>query len=166
MASPYAKQFRRGIKDFGRVVMGISGRCGPECIGFHPGHYTGPPDDSFIPFSYTIGNTQKKLPELLVIFSDHETLLLNTLSEIMIKRRRAFDHGEKVDIGGKVPCMVLDTDERVADYVVQADAFYGAGNYRVQQVLVPDPQGRFPFESECERRYRDVPVLGISPVVM
>lgn len=162
--SPYEKQIRSTIRQYGRAVLGISDQCGPECLGHHPGHFSAPPDETFVPFCYTIGNTEKQLPELLLIYGDKLLAVLNTLSDVMIKRRRRFDHGEVVDIGAKVPCMVIDTDERAFKYTIQARGYYGTGKYTVQQVLVPDPQGRFPFESECDRPYRDMPVLGVPPV--
>jgi hypothetical protein len=164
-ASPYAAAFRQNIEQYGRAVMGVSAECGPECLGNHLGHHpSAGPDKSFIPFCYTIGNFEKNLPELLLIFRPDLNDVLNIMSDIMIRQDRPFEHGELVDIGGKVPSMVIYADHRAKDYTLQVTHYYGTPLYAVQQVLVPDPQGRYPHQPGCRHPYSRQPVLGVTPV--
>jgi hypothetical protein len=113
------------------------------------------------PFCYTIGNHPRGLPELLVFCSPKAgTELLDYLSDLMIERGRGFDDGELIDLGGKVPCKIIHADERAKnDFTIQVGQFFGTENYDVQQVLVPDPSGRFPGEPNCALPYGGAPLL-------
>ena len=42
-------------------------------------------------------------------------------------------------------------------YTFQATAYYQHKDYTVQQVVVPDPQGRYPTDEVCHKKWR-VPV--------
>jgi Domain of unknown function (DUF4262) len=42
---------------------------------------------------------------------------------------------------------------------IQAGQFYGTEEYPVQQVLIPDPDGRFPGDPNCQPPYCRFPVL-------
>jgi len=111
--------------------------------------------DSDLPFSYTIGNQAKGLPELLVIGSGRGTYL-NEMSERMIKRGCAFDHGEIIDTGPgkggeKYRVKIINASDAVREhYTIQAGVFYETHNYRVQQVGLSDLQGHFPGEEGCD----------------
>ena len=53
------------------------------------------------PFAYTIGNTEKDLPELLTIgisVRNSDVDHLNYLSKLMVERGKPFDDGEIVDL--------------------------------------------------------------------
>src|SRR5215468_10268600 len=74
-------------------------------------------------FSYTIGNADKGLPELLFIGSYSEAVgcMLDSLSREMIDRGRPLKDGEFVDIGGKHPVYVCKANDSVKDkFMVQA----------------------------------------------
>jgi hypothetical protein len=70
-------------------------------------------DASFQPFAYTIGNWIQSLPELLIIGSPAGGFL-NSLSNKMVKRGRAFDDGEVVVLdGGYVGLVkIINADKR------------------------------------------------------
>jgi hypothetical protein len=109
-------------------------------------------------FSYTVGNAIVGLPELLVIGTTNGAFL-NILSEKMIERGAAFDDGELVSLG-RGPLKIINADERAHnDYTIQAGQYLGHENYRVQQVLICDRNGRYPDEPECQHPYSTIPVL-------
>jgi hypothetical protein len=119
----------------------------------------GVPDGEPAPFAYTIGNELKGLPELLVVGVSRKAGFLNLLSDMMVERGAPFAEGEIVDLGGKHPVKIINADAVAkAEYTIQASNFHGHDRYRVQQVLVPDPQGLFPDDGRCDPRYR-MPVL-------
>jgi hypothetical protein len=148
--------------DFYRNIAADIERCKRSVLGVAP--CADDPDDT-LPFSYTIGNQLRGLPELLIVCPLEAGLgALNILSDLMIERGRAFDDGELVGIGGKLPVKVICADQRARDeFTVQAGQFFGTEDYDVQQVLAPDRSGRFPGEPDCDPPYRDVPVLKAKP---
>lgn len=112
-------------------------------------------------FSYTIGNTEKGLPELLItgLFEVGQSVL-NDLSEMMIKRGRKFDHGEIVSLGGEHPVTLIDaSDDAKTECTIQVGRYYGDESYRLMQVVFCDPQGRFPWDERCMKPYRDLKVF-------
>lgn len=115
------------------------------------------------PFTYTIGNAEKGLPELLMVGIGSKTShdVLNDLSEKMVERGRAFDDLERVDVGGKVPVCVIEADDVVKEkFTIQVGGALGIDDrdYRVLQVLCPDEEGRLPWQSDCAEPYRSLPV--------
>jgi hypothetical protein len=119
-------------------------------------------DGAHLPFAYTIGNTSKDLPELLMIgYHDAGAIgsVLGKLSDAMIEREHAFADGETVNLGGKYPVKIIDANATAQDkYTIQAGRFYGHEDYDVQQVLVSDRRGRFPDDAQCDAHFQ-VPVL-------
>jgi hypothetical protein len=115
-------------------------------------------DDSSPSFAYTIGNWPR-FPELLII-GTLKGDILNTLSDMMIKRGVAFADGELVNAGGKLPAKIIVADVRARDqYTIQAGQHFGHEDYCVLQVLVSDRDGHFPDEPGCQPPYCDIPVL-------
>lgn len=107
--------------------------------------------------SYTIGNTRKGLPELIIVgpFNPRQSqAVLNDLSEKMIERGRAFDEGELVSLGGKYPVAVYRASEAIKPEVTcQAGQILGREDYDVMQVVYCDPNGHFPGHKDCEPPY-------------
>ena len=134
----------RAIAKYGRRLMGVFG------------------DAEDLSFTYTIGNQIHGLPELLVI-GTHEGYLLNVLSEKMLQRGCAFADGELVkSSNGKVTVKIINADAQAREeYTIQAGRFFGGENYAVQQVLLPDPDGRFPDEPKCRKPFSTIPVLRV-----
>src|SRR6516165_1637620 len=76
----FYKEIKKIIKSHGRFIFGEDEGGGP-------------------PFAYTIGNTEKGLPELLAIgIYGRDALFLDHLSDIMVERGEPFQEGEVVDI--------------------------------------------------------------------
>lgn len=130
------------IKTHGRSVIGVL----PD---------TADPNSAF---AYTIGNAQAGLPELLALGGNSALVpALNILSRIMQSRGRFADRQQVyLGEGAKFPVCVVEAADSVKDeYTVQATNYNGR-DYDVMQVVVPDPQGRFPWDAECEKPYADI----------
>ena len=127
------------------------------------------PEGKLPPFFYTIGNHLKNLPELLLIGpwkADLGTLALNKLSEQMIEMGHGFKNGELANIGGEHSMQVWDTTVIAKlQYTLQCTEYFGDQNYLVQQVVMPDPKGRYPGDKRLHKRYR-VPVLRATTEIM
>jgi hypothetical protein len=138
MNREFYAEMREIIREHGRHILGV----------FNCEDTTGPE------FAYTIGNHDKGLPELLVIGTPKGGFL-NDLSLIMINRGEQFADGEIVDIGGRFPVKVVDANPAVRDeFTIQAGQYYGTEDYAVQQVLIPDREGRFPGDPNCDEPYK------------
>lgn len=113
-------------------------------------------------FAYTIGNSIIGLPELLMIgvHGPEGVLILNTLSRQMIRRGGEYKDGEHAPVGNAKfhVCMIAAKESVKDDYTIQATNMMGRKEYDVQQVVVPDQHGRFPWDPDCERPYADVVV--------
>ena len=112
-------------------------------------------------FFYTIGNQEKNIPELLLLGNfepDSITAALNALSDLLVERGKPFDEGELINLGGEHSVAVWNTQPKVHhEYTVQAGQFYGNEDYEVQQVVIPDKNGRWPDNPLCHKNWR-VPV--------
>jgi hypothetical protein len=129
------------IAEYGRTVICVAGEA-----------------DS-LPFAYTIGNWTQGLPELLVIGTARGGFL-NDLSRKLIERGRAFQDGQLVGLGGKKPVKIINANQDAQEsYTIQAGNYFGTDDYPVQQVLIPDRNGRFPIDPECLPPYSNFPVL-------
>jgi hypothetical protein len=149
------------VKRRGRAIMMVapSGHC--DCCGQHFVEH----GDGGFGFMYTIGNAARGLPELLVVgaYSPGVGSLLNALCDKLIERGCAFADGEEISLGGKFPVKAVNADERAQrHYTCGATGRFGAGNYAVQQVLLCDPEGRYPGDPDCCAPYNAVPVLRAS----
>src|SRR5258708_6819024 len=85
----------------------------------HGQHLVSVPDAT-PPFSYTIGNHECGLPELLLfdltLSEDTASTILNRLGRIMrVDRRKAFFHGEMASLGGEYPVKIIDTSAQVKE---------------------------------------------------
>lgn len=127
------------------------------------------PEKKLVGFAYTIGNHLKGAPELLILGNlkaEAWVSILNRLSDCMVEIERPFADGEIVDMGGKYGLQVWNTTLIAKlEYTRQATEFYQHQEYTVQQVVVPDPQGRYPADKRCHRRYR-VPLLCSTVALM
>jgi hypothetical protein len=116
--------------------------------------------DPVAPFSYTIGNHVAGLPELIVFGLDPRDAqhVLNAASAM--PGLAAVGDGDPVDIGGKVPLRaVVCPMWAKCEFAIQAGRYLRTDNYRLLQLLVPDRQGRYPGDPDCQPPYRDAPVL-------
>jgi hypothetical protein len=98
-------------------------------------------------FTYTIGNHEKGLPELILVGLNNNVAgqILNMLGEQQRAAKQALS-GD-VSLGGQYPVHCVEVTEvpKVKDeYTCQVEEYYGTRDYRVVQVLFPDKQGRYP----------------------
>lgn len=132
------------IRTAGRSIIGVS-----PCVG-----------DDGVPFSYTIGNHLKGLPELLIIGSGHAPYL-NDLSRLMIARGKAFDDGELVKpLILTLPVKMIRAGDLARDqYTVQAGEYFGHQDYALMQAVLSDREGRFPGDAGCQKPWSQFPIL-------
>lgn len=137
----------RHIAETGRTLVGVFPLRGSK----------DPTNETFV---YTMGNSLKGLPELLIVGLHDDRGILNALSEAMIERGRAFDDREVYTFeGSNCPLCFVDAAEVVKDrYTVQANQRFGRDRYRVQQVVLSDKAGLFPWQQGCAKPYCDVVV--------
>jgi uncharacterized protein DUF4262 len=112
-------------------------------------------------FHYTVGNHSRGLPEILVIGGDQRTAgPLSSLTRIMHKRNAAFAGGELVSMGGKHPVKVVNANcAEVHDlYTCAVGRHYETESYLVQQMLIPDRDGRYPDDPLCTEPYASLRV--------
>lgn len=113
--------------------------------------YVLPTDDdpTDIPFAYTVGLTERDLPELLIaglpIPVAHT--LLNDLA------RREHDNGERYRHAQRIDDLLVGYDTVLIDGPLSdrlwpgaAIARYGRERIRVRQIVWPDVTGRFPWD--------------------
>ena len=148
-------------KEFMAIMEGIY-----RNVEKHGQHIVSIPDAT-PPFSYTIGNHECGLPELLLfdltLSEDTASTILNRLGRIMRDRRKAFDHGEMASLGGKCPVKIIDTSREVKEeFTLFVGVYYGTDDYRVQQVVLCDIEGRFPGDPDCSEPYASQLVLAAN----
>ncbi len=111
------------------------------------------------PFQYTVGRSTRGLPELLIILPIHPQAgkaLLNELDRLMPSR---LSSNTMVSVGGRYPVMLVDADASAKGYTRLASALNGDAPYRVQQVILCDPEGRYPGDPGCDGIYAQQPLL-------
>jgi hypothetical protein len=117
-------------------------------------------------FIYTIGNHLKGLPELLLIgpCDAAASNLLTSVAMGLEDQNTPFLHGSFLKVDGFKHKMQIWNCGLKAKllYTVQATQYYLSReldtNYKVQQVVVADPKGRWPDDPKCSKKYR-VPLL-------
>jgi hypothetical protein len=115
-------------------------------------------------FQYSIGNTLKGYPELLVIGFHDNGWLINMVSKRMIENKWTPPDGEKIDLGGKYPILAVHASPLVKErFTIQAGE-YLCRHYDVIQLVVPDQRGRFPGEKGCAEPYSKVRVFRRSAI--
>jgi hypothetical protein len=139
-----AGDFYRGIEDHiastGRSIIGV---------------FDGP-----VSFTYSIGNHVAGKPEIIIcgVSPRDAAPIINQVSETV--DFRLVEDGQPLDIGGRIPLRAVWCGEAAkADYTIQAGRYFGHDRYRVLQLLIPDPQGRYPGDPDCAEPYASAPVL-------
>jgi hypothetical protein len=106
--------------------------------------------DTTTPFAYTVGLTAHDYPELLIagLPPDVAHGLLNDLASRVYDKAERFTDGQRIsDLIAGYDAVVVDgapTDELLPGVAI---ARYGRDRVRLQQVVWPDPQGRFPWDT-------------------
>lgn len=155
MSDPPAERFRKAwaknIKKYGCQLLAIRG---------DNGDLVAKP-----PFTYTIGNQERGLPELLILGGADKTIgdVLMYLNTLMYERKRAFDDGELVSLEGQYPVKIINASPKAREiHTLQATVYYKTDQYAVQQVIIPDLEGRFPGDLGCEEPFASMPIYSIQ----
>lgn len=126
-----------------------------------------PDNDDEMFFIYTIGNYEAGNAELLYVgirAYDAIGVLLNKLYDIRKNRGTPFQNGELVEFGAKCSVKIVNahSPEVRKKYLTQVTNYYGTVDYAVQQVIIPDANGRFPGEEGCEEPWASQPHFGAN----
>jgi hypothetical protein len=106
--------------------------------------------DTSTAFAYTVGLTAHDYPELLIAGLPTEIAhaLLNDLAGRVYDQAQRFTHGQRIsDLIAGYDAIIVDgapSDDLLPGVAI---ARYRRDRIRLQQVLWPDPQGRFPFDA-------------------
>ncbi|WP_433458430.1 DUF4262 domain-containing protein [Micromonospora sp. CA-248212] len=106
--------------------------------------------DTTTPFAYTVGLTAHHYPELLIAGLPTEVAhcLLNDLARRVYDTAERFTHGQRVsDLIAGYDAIIIDgspTDDLVPGMAIVR---YGRHQICLQQLVWPDQQGRFPWDS-------------------
>jgi hypothetical protein len=110
-------------------------------------------------FAYTIGNTLRGLPEIFVLGPVNPIALrnlLNIVADQMFELDRAFADGSMVSTGGRLQVCLINADDsakaEVTAHVGHALQIPDA-DYSLQQMVLCDPHGRFPWDAQCHEPY-------------
>ncbi|MEU3117189.1 DUF4262 domain-containing protein [Micromonospora chalcea] len=128
--------------------------------------YVLPTNDGTVPtapFAYTVGLTAHDHPELITAGLPPEVAhsLLNDLARRAYDQAERFTHGQRVDdlIAG-YDAIIIDgppTDELLPGLAISR---YGRDRIRLQQMVWPDQQGRFPWDHGYCFDPRTQPLIG------
>jgi len=105
--------------------------------------------DRLVPqFAYTVGFTEHNLPELLISGLPFEVMhgVLNTAGRLAYDGAR-WRHGQHVaEIIVGFDAVIVDGAPLPGMRPGTAYARYGPARVRIQQIIWPDPAGRFPWQ--------------------
>ncbi|CCV16367.1 DUF4262 domain-containing protein [Mesorhizobium sp. STM 4661] len=107
-------------------------------------------------FTYTVGNADRGLPELLLIGDFPSNIAASLLNELGAKMR---EDGKPlpaglVDIGWSIRVKIRRAGSRArSHYTVQVGEYLGHDLYTVLQVMVCDQIGRYPGDASCDPRF-------------
>jgi uncharacterized protein DUF4262 len=102
-----------------------------------------------VAFSYTIGLTVHHYPEPLMVALDPQVAhhLLNDVAARVYDKAQRFTHGQRIsDLIDGYDAIVVDGDPTEQWWPGVAVARYGREQVRLQRIVWPDPQGRFPWD--------------------
>lgn len=143
-AKQYLNTIRSMIQKSGQAVQAVTGE---------------------IPFAYTIGNYERGLPELLVIGVAIEPVhqLLNELGRKMRDSGQPIVDGQLLDTGGRVKIKAIRANRMAHEhYTLMVGRVYETDDYEVMQILIPDLDGNFPGDENCDPAFAAQPVLRIQ----
>lgn len=152
-----ARRRRKFMQEQGAII----DRVGWMVLGVFP---TADDPDDTSPFAYTVGLTAHGYPELVIagcldVRIMHE--LLNNLADRVYDTAARFTHGQRLaDVIHGLPTVIVDGPLNDTLWPGSAVARYGRDKVRLQQLVWPDPQGRFPWEDGYDLdKYRQ-PLIG------
>lgn len=101
------------------------------------------------PFGYTVGLTAHGYPELVIAGLPLQTThaLLNDLAQRVYDKAERFTNGQRVaDLVPGYDMVICNGRDTEQIRPTMAYNRYGTGNVRLQQIVWPDREGRFPWE--------------------
>ena len=107
--------------------------------------------DTTTPFAYTVGLTAHGYPELVIAGLSVEVshALLNDLALRVYDKAERFIHGQRVtDLLAGYEAAIVEGPATTALHPGAAFGRYGRQRVRLQQIVWPDAQGRFPWEDD------------------
>lgn len=120
-------------------------------------------DDHTPPYAYTVGLTEKNRPELLICGLPIGTMqsLLNGLGARAAYRPLPYGHGAAVAdlLGGGLTAILIDGTENPDMRLGMANTRYGRVRVRVQQLIWPDINGRYPWQVDYAHTGARQPLL-------
>lgn len=115
-----------------------------------------------VPYSYTVGLTERDRPELCLVGLDASTsaTLLNDLARRTVAGVR-LDHGQRIAdlVDGFDVVIVEGPATGIIQPTIALDR-YGTAAVRLQQCVWPDPLGSFPWDSAYGMRPVVQPIIG------
>lgn len=115
-----------------------------------------------IPFTYTVNNGAG-LPELLLIGFNLRSAAaaVGGVAAKMRERGSPFPDGSLVDFGDAHPaCLVDVTDvEEARAHMIGAVDYWRGSPFGIVQIILPDAEGRFPWDPGCSAPHDSMPVL-------
>jgi hypothetical protein len=108
------------------------------------------PGPAEAPYAYTVGLTAVAAPELIIAGLDHVVahVLLNDAAQRVHRQGARWSHRHQVpDLLAGYDAVVIDGTGHDLIHPGTAYARYGAAMVRLQQIVWPDPDGHFPWES-------------------
>jgi hypothetical protein len=138
---------REKIKKFGHVVV---------CVGSGEHAPT---------FAYTAGLAEAGLGELMIIGVRPESAvpILNAAATAERKLERSFTLGERIELGGRMPAIMLMPSPMAAELLQPVCAVVHAPDNQCELWIVaaPDDEGRSPLDPACKE-----PWCQLAPWVM
>jgi hypothetical protein len=123
-----------------------------------------PTDDApGAPFAYTVGLTTHGYPELIISGLDPtiSQTLLNDLAARVYDRAEQFTAGQRIsDLLAGYDAVIVEGPATEALHPGAAFARYGRDRVSLQQIVWPDPRGRYPWDPGYAYGPDVQPVLG------
>lgn len=107
------------------------------------------------PFTYTIGLTARKLPELVLFGMSNRqahAIIASAIANLDLSKVEEYVSYDEV---GNLPVQFRNLPQSVVEeYLCQATSYYGDRKLvRARQLVWPDTRGRFPWHIDCEPKY-------------
>lgn len=117
------------------------------------------------PMCYTVGLHSLGYPELIMVGLSLDTgqNILNDAAQQVIDSGSARQTGNVFDKVANLPLIVVEVedDELRSEYTAMASHYYGTDPYRLQQIVMPDSNGKFPWDEGVDEHFLKVqPLLG------
>lgn len=114
------------------------------------------PSENFPAFHYTVGLTLLNHPEIIIVGNFPSTpiaAVINTMGE-KIKLGKVFTAGNSSEVLERytVPIRTV-TPHALEEHFGICRTFFGDNQYRALQVFMPDRNGKFPHDPDCDIKF-------------